>query len=126
MEWNFRSKSMHDARSTRAEFMRALRSDASAKSDLAAAELIFGELIGNVVQHAPGPVCVRLDWPGEKALLSVHDEHAPFTPRFRLPADPLAESGRGLYIARALATSFNVTHISGDGTKVTVGLPVWR
>jgi anti-sigma regulatory factor (Ser/Thr protein kinase) len=126
MEWNFRSKSMRDARTSRAEFMRALRSDANAKSDLGAAELIFGELIGNVVQHAPGPVRVRLDWSGKKAVLSVHDEHAPFTPRFELPADPLQEHGRGLYIARALATSFDVTHISGDGTKVTVGLPVWR
>ena len=106
--------------------MRALRTAANATSDLAAAELIFGELIGNVVQHAPGPVRVRLDWSGEKAVLSVHDEHAPFTPRFTLPTDPMQENGRGLFIAHTLATSFDVTHISGDGTKVTVGLPVWR
>ena len=126
MEWIFRSKSMHDARSSRAEFMRVLRERASAKSDLGAAELIFGELIGNVVQHAPGPVHVRLEWRGKSAVLSVHDEAEPFTPRFQLPADPMQEHGRGLYIARALATSFHVTHVSGDGTKVTVGLPVWR
>jgi hypothetical protein len=31
-----------------------------------------------------------------------------------------------LFIARTLATSLDVTHLSGDGTKVTVGLPVWR
>lgn len=106
--------------------MCALRTAANTRSDLGAAELIFGELIGNVVQHAPGDVCVRLDWNDKNATLSVHDQHAPFTPRFRLPDDIMQEHGRGLYIARVLSTSFNVTHISGDGTKVTVGLPVWR
>jgi len=104
--------------------MRALHERASANSDFAGAELIFGELISNVVRHAPGPVQVRLDWSGKKAILSVHDEHAPFTPRFKLPDDIMAESGRGLYIARAYATSLDVTHIDGDGTKVSVGLPV--
>ncbi len=124
MEWNFRSGSMIDARASRAEFMSALRERATETSDLAAAEMIFGELIGNVVRHAPGPVRVRLEWNGRRAMLSVHDEHAPFKPTFRLPADIMSEHGRGLYIARALATSLDVIHVSGDGTKVSVGLPV--
>ena len=106
--------------------MQALKARATESSDLAGAELIFGELISNVVRHAPGAVCVRLSWNRHKAMLSVHDEHAPFTPKFKLPDDPFAESGRGLYIAKALATSIAVTHINGDGTKVSVGLPVWR
>jgi anti-sigma regulatory factor (Ser/Thr protein kinase) len=126
MEWRFRSGSQTEARNSRAEFMSELRRRASAKSDLAAAELIFGELIGNVVKHAPGAVRVRLDWSGPRAVLSVHDEHAPFTPKFKLPENPMAEGGRGLFIAKALSTSIAVTHIHGDGTKVAVGLPVWR
>jgi anti-sigma regulatory factor (Ser/Thr protein kinase) len=124
MEWNFRSGSVTDARKTRAEFMTALRAGAAEGSDFAAAELIFGELISNVVRHAPGAVRVRLEWSGSKALLSVHDEHAPFTPKFKLPADIMSEHGRGLFIARALATSMDVTHVHGNGTKVSVGLPV--
>ncbi len=104
--------------------MTELRSRAADSSDFAAAELIFGELIGNVVRPAPGAVCVRLEWNGSKALLSVHDEHAPFTPKFQLPADIMSEHGRGLYIARAFSTSLDITHVHGDGTKVSVGLPV--
>ncbi len=104
--------------------MTALRAGAAEGSDFAAAELIFGELISNVVRHAPGAVRVRLEWSGSKALLSVHDEHAPFTPKFKLPADIMSEHGRGLFIARALATSMDVTHVHGNGTKVSVGLPV--
>lgn len=106
--------------------MTELREFGTTNSDFAGAELIFGELISNVVRHAPGPVRVRLDWNGKKAVLSVHDEAQPFKPRFALPLDPMSESGRGLFIARALATSLDVTHIAGDGTKVSVGLPVWR
>lgn len=124
MEWIFRSGSMLDARTSRAEFMSALRERATETSDLGAAEVIFGELIGNVVRHAPGSVRVRLEWTGRRAMLSVHYEHAPFRPTFRLPDDIMSEHGRGLYIARALATSVDVTHVSGDGTSVQVGLPV--
>jgi anti-sigma regulatory factor (Ser/Thr protein kinase) len=126
MEWQFGSASSADARRSRREFMTELRESGSTSSDFAGAELIFGELISNVVRHAPGPVRVRLFWNGKRAVLSVHDEAAPFKPKFALPADPMSENGRGLFIARALSTSLDVTHIAGDGTKVSVGLPVWR
>ena len=126
MEWNFRSGSVAAARESRREFVSELRAQANAQSDLPAAELIFGELIGNVVKHAPGRVSVKLEWNGPKAILSVCDIHAPFKPKFTLPADIMSESGRGLFIAHTLATSVSVTHIRGDGTKISIGLPVWR
>lgn len=126
MEWSFDSKSVTEAQRTRAQFMDVLHAFATAESDFAAAELIFGELLGNVVRHAPGPVQIRLQWSLGNPTLIVHDEHEAFSPSFTLPDDPFQESGRGLFIVHALAKSVSVYDIEGDGTKVSAVLPVWR
>jgi anti-sigma regulatory factor (Ser/Thr protein kinase) len=126
MVWNFRTVSADDAAKSRREFMVLLRSMASAASDFDAAELIFGELVGNVVVHAPGWVTVTLVWKAENPVLIVHDEEKLFSPRFALPDDPLQENGRGLYIVRTLAKSVTIRRVKGDGTKVMATLPVWR
>ena len=60
--------------------------------DVAAAELIFGELLGNVVRHAPGLVEITLDWTAELPVLHVLDNGPGFQSRRsreRLPADAL-------------------------------------
>ena len=124
MEWRFDSRSEMDAHRLRHEFMDLLRERGT--GDFAAAELVYGELVGNAVRHAPGPVVVRLDWDDVHPVLTVHDEGESFRPTIRLPADPLAEHGRGLYIVRALALSLDVESIDGDGSQVNARLPVRR
>lgn len=124
MEWRFDSRSEIDAHRMRHEFMDLLR--AGGTGDFPAAELVYGELIGNAVRHAPGPIVVRLDWDDDYPLLSVHDEGESFDVDIRLPEDPMAEHGRGLYIVRALALSFDVRSIAGDGSQVAARLPVHR
>ena len=43
-----------------------------------------------------------------------------------LPADPMQENGRGLFIVKSLAVSLKFKDIIGDGSKVSVVLPVKR
>lgn len=106
--------------------MSILRRYGADESDFFGAELIFGELLANVVRHAPGPVEVSLDWNADVPVLSVHDEEKPFDPVFELPRNPLQESGRGLFLVKALAKSVVTCHVQNDGTKVIVTLPVRR
>ena len=94
--------------------------------DFGAAELVWGELVGNAIRHAPGPIDVQLDWDDDNPVLTVHDEGKSFQPDIRLPADPLSERGRGLYIVRSLELSLRVTDIDGDGSEVVARLPVRR
>lgn len=124
MEWRFDSRSELDAHRLRHEFMDLLR--AGGTGDFPAAELVYGELVGNAVRHAPGRIVVRLEWDDDYPLLTVHDEGGSFQPDICLPQDPMSEHGRGLYIVRALAVSLDVENIEGDGSQVFARLPVHR
>ncbi len=125
--WSFDSTAAASNGARRA-FMGCLKSraDAARLLDLAAAELIFGELLGNVVRHAPGPVEIRLDWTGTLPVLHVLDSGPGFESRRkreRLPADDWSESGRGLFIVNACALDFSLRNREGCGTHASATLP---
>jgi anti-sigma regulatory factor (Ser/Thr protein kinase) len=89
--------------------------------------LIFGELLGNVVRHAPGLVEITLDWNDEAPVLHVLDNGSGFASRRareRLPDDDWSESGRGLFIVNACAAAFSVQARPGCGTHASATLPV--
>lgn len=94
-------------------------------SDLYAAELIFGELLGNVARHAPGPVDVRLRWNGPRAILEVID-HGPGyqIEEVRLPEN-LSETRRGLFLIATFGNDLQVRREAGN-TTTSVVLPVAR
>ncbi len=73
------------------------------------AELVFGELAGNVVRHAPGSVEVVLDHRASEIVLHVIDNGPGFERAPMLPIDVMSESGRGLFIVSQLTREFNVT-----------------
>jgi anti-sigma regulatory factor (Ser/Thr protein kinase) len=58
--------------------------------------------------------------------LTVHDEEKMFTHPCDLPVDLMQENGRGLFIVKSLAVSLKFRDIIGDGSKVSVVLPVKR
>jgi anti-sigma regulatory factor (Ser/Thr protein kinase) len=64
--------------------------------------------VGNVIRHTSGSVEVALDLTGEEPVLHVIDRGPGFTFHARLPNDVMSESGRGLYIAAALASELSV------------------
>ena len=61
-EWSVHIAGGHQARLLRSAFREHILRYASADSDIAAAELIFAELLANVISHAPGPAQAHLSW----------------------------------------------------------------
>jgi anti-sigma regulatory factor (Ser/Thr protein kinase) len=124
VEWRFKSSEDIYPSSTLAEIMALLRGEGAPNSDFDAAELICVELISNLIRHADGPVTIRLDWTDDFPKLSVGAEGKRFVaPAISLPADPLAESGRGLFIIKALARDLS---LPGAGGVTCATLPVSR
>ncbi|HVF03831.1 MAG TPA: ATP-binding protein [Frankiaceae bacterium] len=97
-------------------------------SDVDGATVVVSELLGNVVRHANGPAWVSLTWAAEHPVLEVSDLGPGFAPAPRpgAPADPMAESGRGLFIASAVAADLQVAVRRNQGAVVTAVLPVRR
>jgi hypothetical protein len=126
VSWSFDSKGAASL-GARHAFLGCLNSKhTGVPIDLAAAELIFGELLGNVVRHAPGPVEISLDWTDTLPVLHVLDNGPGFRSRRkreRLPVDDWSESGRGLFIVNACAVSFTVRNRHGRGTHASATLP---
>jgi PAS domain S-box-containing protein len=120
--WTFAAEDARaavDARSLFVEFLAKLDGD---REFLARAELVFGELLGNAVRHAPGPVEISL-YAGDRVVLHVIDSGPPFEVRDRqLPQDVLSELGRGLYIVTQLVREIRVEHVANVGNHVRVRL----
>lgn len=123
--WAFESPDAQHAVAERGSFVLHLRERSHGPaSDLDAAQLIFGELVANVVRHAPGPIRIEVEWTADRrARLMVRDSGPGFEARFSGPEHPLDESGRGLFIVAALAESIAVD-CDATGTTVTAILPV--
>jgi len=91
--------------------------------DTEAAELIYGELVGNVVRHSPGPIDVDV-WIAEHVHLIVQSAGAAIELDPRLPDSPLSEYGRGLFIVDRLGAGLTSTALPIFGNQVSVELPV--
>jgi PAS domain S-box-containing protein len=80
-------------------------------------ELAFGEILSNVVRHAPGSVEVELRATARGAELRVSDRGSGFQERPR-SGDDFAESGRGLELVRAVADACEFSRNAHGGTSV--------
>lgn len=107
-----------DARSLFVDFLRGIES----RGDfIDSAELVFGELLGNIVRHAPGPVEISVESREEALVLHVIDSGPPLrTSERRLPTDPLCERGRGLFIVTHVATDVHIDHVTNCGNHISV------
>ena len=121
--WSFVRDDAMAAHGARTAFMRHLARYATSDSDLEAAELIFGELVGNVVRYAPGPIDVGLEWLAPQPALHVVDTGPPFAMDTRPPQDALSEGGRGLFLCGLLGEDLSVTR-TAHGNHVRITLPV--
>ena len=126
LEWRFKSAEEIYPSAMQTQLMALLRAEGSPDSDFDSAELICVELIGNLIRHARGPVTIRLDWSEEFAKLAVIDEQRFVAPAIGLPADPLAESGRGLFIIKSLAKDLSLLDAGHGGSTTCATLPVKR
>ena len=109
VHWSFDSRDPDAFRDVREEFMAELVKGKLSEAAALNAELVFAELIGNVVRYAPKWVDVTLDWSGPAPVLHVLDGGPGFRHLPKLPDNPLSETGRGLFIVARLADDFHVT-----------------
>jgi len=121
--WQFDADNAKSAQHARGEFMARLQAEAAPESDFGASEIIFGELVGNVVRHAPGSIDVTLEWEGSRALLHVIDRGDGFEYAPPAEIDLLREEGRGLWLIHQFAVFTSIERLPGYGTHVTVELP---
>ncbi|MBV9720067.1 MAG: SpoIIE family protein phosphatase [Candidatus Eremiobacteraeota bacterium] len=125
--WAYDSRDWRAARRTRREFLDALSHAAEQGSDLKAAELIFGELMANVAQHATGQVEFALEWAGGRAVLHVIDRDGdPSAPVEEASAEHVSEHARGLWLVQRLGAELKVESLPGYGTHTQATLPVRR
>jgi signal transduction histidine kinase len=124
------SGEVHDARHgarVRRLFRNYLLRYATADSEVATAELIFGELLANVIRYGCGVGSFHVDWRNAHPTLLVEDRGAGFQePPQSTLADPIAETGRGLALVRALAVEMLIGNRPGGGAYVSVVLPIRR
>ena len=125
-EWSLVTADAREATRARIAIRQFLALEADdARSDLDAAELIVGELVANVIRHAPGAIGINVCWKGHEAVLVVSDR-GPGVPVVRCAPDEHATSGRGLFLIQALARDVQIDAVPGHGSRVVVHLPVHR
>jgi anti-sigma regulatory factor (Ser/Thr protein kinase) len=104
------------AQAARRAFTDGLRARAADAASIAKAEVVFGELVGNVARYAPGIVEVTVDWSGPDPVLHVLDRGPGFHHVPALPRDVYAESGRGLFIIALSSEDFSVAKRPDGGS----------
>ncbi|MGH7683097.1 MAG: ATP-binding SpoIIE family protein phosphatase, partial [Vulcanimicrobiaceae bacterium] len=121
--WHFRSDDAASAEDARSAFTAHLRRRNVDPEIIPIAELVFGELVSNVVRHAPGPIDVELSWRADRPRLVVRDRGPSFeVGEIALPTDDFLDHGRGLYIVSKFASRPIVTARRGGGNEVVVEL----
>lgn len=135
MEWSIEPGDVAAVPVLRRRIMACLAGLAQPGEDLSGAELVVGELLSNAVAHTEGPAWISLRWDGPHPLLSVADLGPGFGPGpgaaartldARLPDDPLAVGGRGLYLVTRLSRDVAVSRRSTGGSVVSVTLDLAR
>lgn len=115
--WMFEASDAQAGRRARREFAELLSALGGTYEQVHAAEVVFGELVGNAARHAPGPVEVAVDLSGPAPVLNVLDNGRGFHYIPALPADVYSESGRGLYLISLLSEDFHVSKRAGGGSQ---------
>ena len=106
--WTFDTGDRAAALAASAGVGAALAELGASEADAGDAETVTGELIANVVRHAPGSCEVVLDATGDQPVLAVLD---------RGRARMLVETGRGLFIVGALTAGFDAFPRPGGGLQ---------
>ncbi len=120
--WTFRSDDVEAFANVRSQVCERLDLLGVSSARSTTAEMIFAELIGNVVRHAPGNIDVLLETRNSKPILHVLDRGPSFSYAPRLPTNPLSENGRGLYLVKELSHDFNVSPRPAGGSHARVVL----
>jgi anti-sigma regulatory factor (Ser/Thr protein kinase) len=121
--WSFALDDARAAVDARSYFVRFLRSIQSRQDFIDCAELVLGELLGNVVRHAPGPVEILVDLERDSMIMHVIDSGPCLSVKeWRLPEDALSERGRGLFIVANLVEDMRIQQAPNGGNCISVSM----
>ncbi len=120
--WSFDGADATQAALVRRDVAAAMVRIGADDDEVADAELVVGELIGNIVRHANGTIVISLDMTADGPVLHVFDRGPGFTFGTRLPRDAMSESGRGLFIVSRIAREFSVMPRWDGGSHARVVL----
>jgi serine phosphatase RsbU (regulator of sigma subunit)/anti-sigma regulatory factor (Ser/Thr protein kinase) len=122
--WTFDIEDRDAAIACRDAIVACLRERGATPDETFEAELIYGELIGNVQRYAGGSADIRLDWHAESPVLHVLDRGSGFEYVPGLPANIFAENGRGLYIVEHVTRDFTISRRPDGGSHARAVLPL--
>ncbi|HTJ27685.1 MAG TPA: ATP-binding protein [Candidatus Limnocylindria bacterium] len=125
MHWTFDARDARAAYDLRTRLLAYLRTKGHHDADYASAELVVGELVGNVVRHAPGVAEVAIEWHEETPVLHVLDHGPGYEGAAALPS-ATSETGRGLFLVSALTREFSLTRRPKRGSHARAVLPIPR
>jgi len=122
--WRWRLDPMWEdaAVRVRTEIRAILAAAAFGPSNQTDFEIIFSELMSNMLRFAPGTAEVILEQHGEDFVLHVLDKGTGFLFVPQLPPDLFSESGRGLFLIANLSRDFSVVRRPGGGSHARVVL----
>jgi serine phosphatase RsbU (regulator of sigma subunit)/anti-sigma regulatory factor (Ser/Thr protein kinase) len=121
--WLFAVHDQGAAREARRDIVAVLRDRGATDVDTGLTELVFSELLGNVVRHCSPDVEFALDISGDVPILHVLDRGPGFTYNARLPQDIMSDSGRGLFIVRSMISDLNITPRTDGGSHARAVMP---
>jgi serine/threonine-protein kinase RsbW len=125
--WSLATGDPASVAGARRAFRTEIEQYAAAGSDVDGAELIFVELLSNVIRHGAGAAGVLLRWCDRCTLLVVTDAGRGFGDRRHAAfPEPLAERGRGLALVAALSGGMRMGNRPAGGAYVCAVLPVRR
>lgn len=126
--WYFETDCARDALAGRQLLERYLSDHTREGTDLYPASLVYGELVSNVIKHAPsGGVRVWLEPHRDKFALCINDAGKGFSDRdLCRPPDEAAESGRGLFIVKQVCEELSYGRKERDGFLIRAVLPLSR
>ena len=125
--WRFHSSHAFTASKIRTQIVEYFRESALDPRELDDAEIVVGEIVANAVYYAQGLIELSIDWGEEKPVLKVVDVGSGIqSADFRLPNNPMQESGRGLFLVRSFADEVRVEKLPDGGSCLCVVLPVRR
>ena len=108
VRWHLKKNDMPGAGQLRRDLTKIVRTYATDSAQIAASEVVIGELLANAVEHAPDGVEVQLNWSDRFPRIIIGDIGGGVEARPQLPVDPLSERGRGHFLISELARSFSI------------------
>jgi PAS domain S-box-containing protein len=121
-DWSFDANDGTASRRARRDFLARLRAEGIADGDALAYETVFGEIVGNAARYTPGPIDMALSCEDGRLVLGTLDRGPGFDWDPSLPANAMAETGRGLYLIGRLAESVRIERLGTYGTYLEVTL----